>query len=74
MKSSYFTELSDAWLPHKSKFIFSDNAWDDNDTHGTIMFAEFEQGANKTEDCKEDCYTKYALQALYRHERNYAVY
>ena len=38
------------------------------------MFAEFEQGAIKTEDCKEDCDTKYALHAKYRTQRNYAVY
>ena len=38
------------------------------------MFAEFEQRANKTENCEKNCETKYTLHANYWTNVNYAVY
>ena len=65
---SNFTMLSDAWIPSRSKFKFSDNINDAKyaglNIYGTIMFCEFEQGVMKTEDCKADCSNQnYVLEA-----------
>ena len=59
---SNFTDLSDTWLPAKSKFTFSHNYNDYSNILEHIKFVEFEQGANKTENCEIDCGTqKYIL-------------
>ena len=38
------------------------------------MFAEFEQGAEKTEDCKVDCKQKYTLQIRTKFYLQWTVY
>ena len=37
------------------------------------MFGEFEQGANKTEDCQADCTDRYLLQVGLVPDYNYTV-
>ena len=69
--------LSDAWLPANSAFVFSDNYYDaklGNDEYGTIMLKAFEQGAKKTENCKEDCIKKYELKPRNYIYRSKTVY
>ena len=69
--------MSDVWRPANSKFKFSDS--DDEiryggNKYGTVFFAQFEMGANITEDCKADCDRTYLLQVKYLTGRYYREY
>ena len=73
--TSNFTALSEAWLPTHSQLKFSDHIYDFDKDYGTIIFAEFEQGVFKTENCKQDCSNqKYVLRVRHEIHDYYSAY